>query len=135
MTGHCNIRARCPETSVDDASESANVLATLFDSGGADYRLTRALLQRTLAAIYLIAFLVAVNQFLPLLGSHGLTPVPFFLEHVHAWSSPSVFFIHYSDSLALALAWIGVARRPSERLGTRSACSCAARCGCSVSRS
>ncbi len=120
----CNIRVRCTGESVDGPSETASVLTALFDSRGADYRRTRALLQRALAAIYLVAFLVAVNQFLPLLGSHGLTPVPFFLQHVRAWSSPSMFFIHYSDSFAVALAWIGVACAVaamaglSERFGT-----------------
>ena len=30
--------------------------------------------ERGLAAIYLVAFLVAVNQFVPLVGQHGLLP-------------------------------------------------------------
>ena len=39
-----------------------------------EYWITRLLLQRGLGGIYLIAFVVAVNQFRPLLGTHGLTP-------------------------------------------------------------
>jgi hypothetical protein len=74
----------------------------------APYWLTRWLLQRGLAAIYLIAFVGAVNQFLPLLGAHGLTPVPWFVEHSSLWRSPSLFYLHYSDGLALLVAWIGV---------------------------
>jgi len=102
-----------------------SVLTALMTGGqGADYWLTRWLLQRTLAVIYLVAFLVAVNQFRPLLGSHGLTPVPFFLQNVSVWRSPSLFFLHYSDGLATTLAWIGVAcsflavAGLSERFGT-----------------
>lgn len=92
--------------------------------GGADYWLTRWLLQRSLATIYFVAFLVAVNQFDPLLGSHGLLPVPFFLRNVSFWRSPSLFFLHYSDGFATGLAWVGVAcsvlavAGVSERFGT-----------------
>jgi len=86
-----------------------NLIAALAADQGADYRLTRWLLQRALAGIYLIAFLVAVNQFGPLLGSHGLTPVPFFLRQVSVRYSPSLFYLSYSDGLAAAFAWIGVA--------------------------
>src|SRR4051812_47415928 len=38
--------------------------------------LSRLVIQRGLAAVYLIAFLVAVNQFRPLLGERGLLPAP-----------------------------------------------------------
>ena len=91
---------------------------------GTDYWLTRWLLQRSLAVIYLVGFLVAVNQFRPLLGTHGLTPVPFFLQRVSFWKTPSLFYLHYSDGLAMAFAWIGVicavlaVAGISERFGT-----------------
>jgi hypothetical protein len=91
---------------------------------GADYWLTRWLLQRSLAVIYLVGFVVAVNQFRPLLGTHGLTPVPFFLQRVSFWKTPSLFYLHYSDGLAMAFAWIGVicsvlaVAGISERFGT-----------------
>jgi hypothetical protein len=77
-----------------------------------------------LAGIYLVAFAVAVNQFRPLLGTRGLLPVPFFLQRASFWDSPSLFFLHYSDRLAVALAWAGVALSLvaitgfSERFGT-----------------
>ncbi len=86
--------------------------------------LTRLLLQRGLAFIYLVAFLVAANQFRGLLGSHGLLPVPHFLERARFRDSPSLFFLHYSDGTAVALAWLGVALAAfaltglSERFGT-----------------
>ena len=73
-----------------------------------EYWLTRWLFQRSLAGIYLVAFLVAVNQFRPLLGTRGLTPVPFFLQRVPFLRSPSLFYLHYSDRLAMTFAWLGV---------------------------
>ena len=36
----------------------------------------RFLFERGLAVIYLIGFVVAANQFVPLLGERGLEPVP-----------------------------------------------------------
>ena len=39
------------------------------------YALSRLIFERSLALIYLIAFLCAANQFVPLLGEHGLLPV------------------------------------------------------------
>ncbi len=101
-----------------------SLVAALTGGQGADYWLTRWLLQRSLAVIYLVGFLVAVNQFRPLLGSHGLTPVPFFLQRVSFWRTPSLFYLHYSDGLAMVFAWIGVAcsllavAGLSERFGT-----------------
>lgn len=90
----------------------------------AEYWLTRWLLQRALAGIYLVAFLVAVNQFRPLLGTRGLTPVPWFLQNTPFLRSPSLFFLHYSDGFATLLSWIGVICATlallgvSERFGT-----------------
>jgi hypothetical protein len=74
-----------------------------------DYWLTRLVLQRALGVIYLIAFLVAANQFRPLLGEHGLLPVPHFLRQVTFMQAPSLFHIHYSDRALLVVAWSGVA--------------------------
>ena len=39
------------------------------------YWYSRWLFERGLALIYLVGFLVALNQFVPLLGEHGLLPV------------------------------------------------------------
>jgi hypothetical protein len=36
-----------------------------------------------LGVVYAIAFLVAINQILPLIGSGGLTPVNIFIDHVN----------------------------------------------------
>ena len=64
--------------------------------------------ERGLAAIYLVAFLVAVNQFVPLVGRHGLLPAARFGEQVPMRLSPSIFFWFPSDAAFLACAWLGV---------------------------
>ena len=99
--------------------------SALFGGGTtSDYWLTRLVLQRALGGIYFIAFVVAVNQFRPLLGSHGLTPVPFMLQQTRFVESPSLFFFYYSDGFATLLSWSGVVcalltvSGLSERFGT-----------------
>lgn len=77
--------------------------------GAADYWLSRFLFQRGLALVYLIAFLVAVNQFRPLLGEHGLLPVPNFVKQVPFADSPSLFYLFPKDAAFAAAAWCGVA--------------------------
>jgi hypothetical protein len=56
----------------------------------------------------LVAFLVAVNQFVPLVGQHGLLPAARFVEQVPMRLSPSIFFWFPSDAAFLACAWLGV---------------------------
>jgi hypothetical protein len=72
------------------------------------YWLARLLFQRALAGIYLVAFVVAVNQFRPLLGERGLSPVPRFVRDKRFRHAPSVFTLHYSDRFFTLLAWAGV---------------------------
>ncbi|HYY55309.1 MAG TPA: lipase maturation factor family protein [Candidatus Dormibacteraeota bacterium] len=74
-----------------------------------DYWLARLVFQRALALVYLIAFLVAVREFVPLLGERGLLPVPRFVAAVRFRSAPSLFHFRYSDRIALAAAWSGAA--------------------------
>jgi len=74
------------------------------DSG---YWLGRLLFQRGLAALYVIAFLAAAAQFRPLLGEHGLLPVPRLLARTRFRDTPSVFHAHYSDRFFAAVAWAG----------------------------
>src|SRR3984893_4082152 len=54
-----------------------------FFARGHDYWLTRFVLLRLLGFVYAIAFLVAVNQLVPLIGATGLTPAHDFLSRVH----------------------------------------------------
>lgn len=73
-----------------------------------DDALVRSLFQQGLGAIYLVAFLVAWRQSIPLLGEHGLLPIPDFLRKVTFWSSPSLFHWRYSDRLYLGVCAIGM---------------------------
>jgi hypothetical protein len=73
-----------------------------------DYWLSRFVIQRGLGLIYLIAFVVAVNQFRPLLGEHGLLPAPAYLRRTTFKQTPSLFHAGYSDRRLLLVAWSGV---------------------------
>ncbi|HKS22771.1 MAG TPA: lipase maturation factor family protein [Thermoanaerobaculia bacterium] len=71
--------------------------------------LVRLLFLRGLAAIYLVAFLSALNQFPALLGERGLLPVRDFLDVVTFRDAPSLFHWRYSDRLLRAVARSGIA--------------------------
>ncbi len=80
------------------------------------YWLTRFIILRLLGVIYAVAFLVAINQVLPLIGSDGLLPVGIYLKQVgEALGStkagfmrlPSLFWFVHSDTTLLTAAWIG----------------------------
>jgi len=73
-----------------------------------EYWLSRFVFERALGVIYLVAFLVAVNQFRPLLGERGLLPVPRFVRMVRFRDAPSLFQLRYSDRLLVVVAWTGV---------------------------
>jgi Lipase maturation factor len=75
---------------------------------GGSYWLTRLLFQRALAIVYFIAFLCALNQFRPLLGEHGLLPVPTFTRQVSVRETPSLFFLAPKDWAFAAAAWLGI---------------------------
>jgi hypothetical protein len=80
------------------------------------YWLTRFLILRFLGAIYAVAFLIAINQIIPLIGANGLLPVGMFLKRVgESLGSPGAGFLHlpslfwlaHSDAVLLDAAWIG----------------------------
>ncbi|WP_370499900.1 lipase maturation factor family protein [Mycolicibacterium sp. jd] len=79
--------------------------ADWFDAPG--YWLAREVLQRGVAAIYLIAFVAAARQFRALIGEHGMLPVPRFVAQVPFRVAPSVFHLHYSDRFFSAVCWSG----------------------------
>lgn len=81
------------------------VLEGLYSS---DYWISKFLLQRGLAFIYLIAFINALNQFTPLMGEKGLLPVPKFLERMSFKKKPSIFHWHYSDNFFKLLSGFGL---------------------------
>jgi hypothetical protein len=80
------------------------------------YWLTRFLILRLLGFIYAIAFLVAINQIIPLMGEQGLLPVGIFLKRVSEMLGsdsagflrlPSLFWFSHSDQALLITAWTG----------------------------
>ena len=73
-----------------------------------DVWLSRWSFEHALAAIYLIAFTVALNQFPALLGERGLLPVPRFVAATGMRRAPSLFQLRYSDGLLRAVAWTGI---------------------------
>ena len=80
------------------------------------YWLTRFMMLRLLGAIYSVAFLVAINQIVPLIGSDGLLPVSNYLGQVREslgstsagfFNIPSLFWFFHSDTALLTVSWIG----------------------------
>ncbi|ACU97761.1 Protein of unknown function (DUF1222) [Saccharomonospora viridis DSM 43017] len=74
-----------------------------------EYWSSRLVFQRMLAAVYLVAFICALNQFRALLGERGLTPIPEFLRGTPFRRAPSLFQLHYSDRFFAAVSWTGIA--------------------------
>jgi hypothetical protein len=81
------------------------------------YWLTRFILLRWLGLVYLIAFFIAARQLVPLVGAHGLTPGPLFLDQVRVnlgstWSGflalPTLFWFWDSDTALRVIPWIGI---------------------------
>src|SRR5262249_4833347 len=68
----------------------------------------RLLVQRAMAALYLIAFICAFNQFKALVGEHGLLPVPAFLKRAEFREAPSIFHWRYSDRMLDVVVWAGI---------------------------
>ena len=84
--------------------------------GRKTYWLTRFLILRLLGINYVVAFLVAINQIIPLIGKNGLLPLGLFVErvsdslgsHIAGFERlPSLFWFSYSDATLLTVAWIG----------------------------
>lgn len=80
------------------------------------YWLTRFMILRLLGIVYAVAFLVAINEIIPLIGSDGLLPVGIYLKQVsNALGStsagfarlPSLFWFDHSDAALLTVSWIG----------------------------
>lgn len=73
------------------------------------YGLSRLVLQRALAGVYLVAFLSAAFQFRALLGERGLLPSAAFVRRVPFRASPSLFHWRCSDRFTGGCAWAGAA--------------------------
>jgi Lipase maturation factor len=83
---------------------------------GNSYWLTRFVILRLLGFVYAVAFLVAANQLVPLVGGHGLTPANHFLSAVQTQLGsrtasiteiPTVFWLGVSDNALSIFSWIG----------------------------
>jgi hypothetical protein len=74
-----------------------------------EYWLSRLILERGVAVVYVLAFVAAARQFRALIGEHGLLPVPHYLARVSFGQAPSIFHIHYSDRFFATVAWSGAA--------------------------
>jgi hypothetical protein len=80
------------------------------------YRITRFVFLRFLGLIYTVAFAVASNQLVPLVGQDGLLPVAPFLERVkaalggEAWVRlPTLFWLGASDRALAGVSSVGLA--------------------------
>jgi hypothetical protein len=110
--------AQTVEATPADAHLNAGDPAAATDQARpSGYWLTRFMILRLLGIIYAIAFLVAINQIIPLIGHHGLLPADNFLNMVRqALGSdtagfmrlPSVFWLWHSDAALLTVAWLGL---------------------------
>src|ERR1043166_4104474 len=83
----------------------------------ASYWFTRFLILRLLGLVYLIAFLAALNQIVPLVGEDGLLPAKLYLQRVGIYFGssgdgfvhlPSLFWLKITDGFLVGVAWIGV---------------------------
>ncbi len=80
-----------------------------------DFEFAREVLQRGIAALFLVAFVSSLNQFRPLLGERGLLPAPALLEWAASSKArtrmlqPTLFrHISYTDRRLAMLCWAGV---------------------------
>src|SRR5947208_1900115 len=98
-------------STVSEIDEPRDDVIDMPDLGAPDYQVARFLLERGLAAIYLVAFTVAYRQFPALCGERGLEPAPRFLQLVPRFlDAPTLFrWIGYSDAKLRALSLAGVA--------------------------
>lgn len=80
----------------------------VIESYSGSYWFAKLIIQRALAAIYLIAFINALNQFPALLGENGLLPLPRFLKKMDFKSKPSIFHWNYSDRFFKIICRLGI---------------------------
>src|ERR1700756_174939 len=94
-----------------------NTLERFFALGNS-YWLTRFVILRLLGFVYAMAFLVAADQLVPLVGAHGLTPAAHFLERIRPqfesaaevfWHLPTLFWLGISDHALAIFSWVGFA--------------------------
>ncbi|MDB4923146.1 lipase maturation factor family protein [Mucilaginibacter sp.] len=103
---------------MDLKNKMDNESGGVFRAPGAPptYWLTRFVILRLLGVVYAVAFLVVINQIVPLIGSNGLLPIGIYLKQVSAALGsagagfvrlPSLFWLWHSDTALLTVAWVG----------------------------
>jgi hypothetical protein len=93
------------------------------------YVITRFVFLRMLGLVYAVAFLVAANQLVPLVGADGIEPAARFLDQVSAHFGtgdafvrlPTVFWLGASDAALGAVSWVGFALALSVLFGLANA--------------
>src|SRR2546430_9922225 len=89
-------------------------LQKLFAAGNS-YWLTRFVILRLLGFVYVVAFLVAAQQLVPLIGGHGVTPANHFFGSLSTQpgfptpgvlSRPSPFCVANFAHSSLAFGWL-----------------------------
>ena len=89
-----------------------------FFALGNSYWLTRFVILRLLGFVYAVAFLIAANQLVPLIGEHGLTPASDFLHVVQTQLGsrsagmirvPTLFWFGISDNALSIFSCVGFA--------------------------
>ncbi len=80
-----------------------------------DFEFAREVLQRGIAALFVVAFVSTLNQFRPLLGEHGLLPAPELLDWARSsprarrMLRPTLFlYVRYTDRRLVALCVAGI---------------------------
>lgn len=79
------------------------------------YWLTRFVILRLLGLVYAVAFLVAIDQLIPLIGENGLLPIGNSIQYLTKAIGvtegfiklPSIFWFNHSDAMLLTVSWIG----------------------------
>lgn len=87
-----------------------------LNEAGQNYRLTRFVILRFVGLVYLVGFLVAANQIIPLIGHDGLLPADTYLERLEAHFGsksegfaqiPSIFWFNHSDAFIQCIMCAG----------------------------
>src|SRR2546427_5127824 len=85
-----------------------------FFARGNSYWLTRFVILRLLGFVYAIAFLIAAQQLVPLIGEHGLTPASHILGIIQTQLGsrtagmtgvPTLFWFGISDNALSIFSW------------------------------
>jgi len=101
---------------MENNTNSGSTTMAAKNGSAPTYWLTRFMILRMLGIVYAVAFLVAINEIIPLIGSDGLTPVNIFLQQIKSalgstgagfMRLPSVFWFAHSDTALVTVAWIG----------------------------